>query len=46
MEDLFVELLKIYMPNPNKGFISKLKKFIGLDGSHTVNIKKFSNSIR
>lgn len=46
MEDLFVELMKLFLPNPRKGFMPKLAKYIGLKEVNEVPLKKYSANLR
>lgn len=46
MEDLFIELMKIFMEKPKKGFIHKLCKYIGLKDVEKLSIKQYSSSLR
>lgn len=39
LEDAFIEFMKLFIPNPEKGFIKKLKNWILLDGEKTLSIK-------
>jgi len=42
MEDLFIELMKLFMAKPSKGFITKLSKYIGFKEVNEVSVKKYS----
>lgn len=38
--------MKLFMPNPKKGFIVKLSKFIGLKEVNTISVRKYASSLR
>jgi hypothetical protein len=38
--------MRLFIPNPQKGFMVKLKKFIGLKEAEFVSLKQFSASLR
>lgn len=46
MENLFVELMKFFIPNPRKGFIVKLLKFINFKEVQESTLKQYSASLR
>lgn len=46
MENLFVELMRFFIPNPQKGFINKLCHFIGFKDVQETTLKNYSSSLR
>ena len=46
MENIFIELMKFFIPNPQKGFINKLCKFIGFKDVQQTTLKQYSSSLR
>lgn len=46
MEDLFLELMRFFIPNPRKGFIFKLLNFIGFKDVKETTLKQYSASLR
>lgn len=46
MENMFIELMKFFIPNPRKGFIYKLLHWIGFKDVQETTLKQFSASLR
>lgn len=43
LEQLFIELMKLFVSNPEKGILIKLKKYIGIQNSIEISVKQFAS---
>ena len=45
-EELFIQYMKLFIPNPQTGFIEKMCKFISDECESHISLKEFSSIIR